>query len=240
VTTAAPSRIQSLLVELGIQVDPQLVELALTHRSWAYEHDQAPHNERLEFLGDSVLGIVVTDHLYRVYPVYPEGRLAKLRAAVVSTHALARVGRRLELGQHIRLGRGETLTGGANKDSILADTMEAIIGAIYLSCGRDSAASYIHALFDGLVADADQLGAGLEWKMSLQDRCAEVGLPIPSYVHEASGPDHDKRFEARASIGGVLYPGHVGRSKKEAEQGAARLAYEELALLEPKPASHQD
>ena len=227
-TPAAQSRIDSLLDELGIYADPRLVELALTHRSWAYEHAPAPHNERLEFLGDSVLGVVVTEYLYRTYPDYAEGHLAKLRAAVVSTAALASRARELELGGLIRLGRGETLTGGADKDSILADTMEALIGAVYLSAGREAAASYVHALVDPMVEAASKLGAGLEWKMSLHDLCATHGLPSPTYEHEASGPDHDKRFEARARVGAVLYEGSVGRSKKEAEQGAAQLAYESI------------
>lgn len=228
-TLAAESRVQDLLTELGIEVDPQLVELALTHRSWAYEHPPAAHNERLEFLGDSVLGVIVTEHLYRTYPDYAEGHLAKLRAAVVSTTALATRARELELGPVIRLGRGETLTGGADKDSILADTMEALIGAVYLSAGREAAAAYVHRVVDDMVAEADKLGAGLEWKMSLHDLCSELGLPAPVYVHEASGPDHDKRFEARADIGGVRYAGSIGRSKKEAEQGAAQFAYEAIA-----------
>lgn len=225
---AAESRIHDILDELGIALDPQLFELALTHRSWAFEHDSAPHNERLEFLGDSVLGVVVTEHLYRAFPQHAEGHLAKLRAAVVSTSALAARARVLGLGPCIRLGRGEIITGGSDKDSILADTMEALIGAVYLSAGRDAAGLYVHALVDPMIAVAEGKGAGLEWKMSLQDLCAALGLPGPTYVHEASGPDHDKRFEARASIGGVLYPGSIGRSKKEAEQGAAEFAY--LAL----------
>ncbi len=228
-TAAAQGRIYDVLNELGIHVDPQFFELALTHRSWAYEHDAAPHNERLEFLGDSVLGLVITEHLYRSYPDHPEGHLAKLRAAVVSTTALAARAREMGLGVMIRLGRGEILTGGADKDSILADTMEAIIGAIYLSCGRDDAASYIHRLFDKMVLSANKLGAGLEWKMSLQDLCVSRGQAAPTYVHEASGPDHDKRFEARAVIDGVPYSPAMGRSKKEAEQGAAQLAYEALS-----------
>jgi ribonuclease-3 len=232
VSPAAESRIQNVLDELGIHVDPQLVELALTHRSWAFEHDAAPHNERLEFLGDSVLGLIVTEHLYRTYPHYAEGHLAKLRAAVVSTTALARRARELGLGSMIHLGRGEVLTGGADKDSILADTMEALIGAVYLSAGRDAGEAYVHRLVDRMVVAADAKGAGLEWKMSLQDLCAERGLPAATYVHEASGPDHDKRFEARACIDGVLYAPSIGRSKKEAEQGAAALAYEALSAPE--------
>lgn len=229
-TAAASSRIQSVFDELGIEPDPQLVELALTHRSWAYEHDCAPHNERLEFLGDSVLGVIVTEHLYRTFPDQPEGQLAKVRAAVVSTTALAARARTLGLGSLIKLGRGEVLTGGDDKDSILADTMEAVIGAVFLSCGRDAASDYVHYLCDDVVAAASTRGVALEWKTSLQDLCAELELPGPSYTHVASGPDHNKRFEARANIDGVVYEGAMGRSKKEAEMGAAQLAYEALQL----------
>lgn len=227
-TAAADSRIQSLFDELGIEPDPQLVELALTHRSWAYEHDGAPHNERLEFLGDSVLGVIVTEHLYLTHPDNSEGHLAKLRAAVVSTTALATRARELDLGRHIKLGRGEKMTGGADKDSILADTMEALIGAVYLACGRDAASAYVHRLVDTMLEQAVLLGPALEWKMSLYDLCTTNGHTPPTYVHEGSGPDHDKRFLAQAVIDGVLYPGSVGRSKKEAEQGAAKLAFHAL------------
>ncbi|WP_040157446.1 ribonuclease III [Nigerium massiliense] len=227
-TAAASSRIHDLLDELGIHADPQLFELALTHRSWAYEHGAAPHNERLEFLGDAVLGVVVTEYLYLTFPDHPEGRLAKLRSAVVNTYALADVGRELGIGGLIRLGKGELATGGADKSSILADTMEALIGAIFLSAGRDAASLFVHTLFDHLVQDADALGAGLDWKTSLQELCALRGLPAPVYLHTASGPDHDKRFTAQASVGGRVFDGTLGRSKKQAEQGAAKTAF--LAL----------
>ncbi|WP_347348155.1 ribonuclease III [Nigerium sp.] len=227
-TEAAGRRIHDVLDELGIRLDPELVELALTHRSWAYEHGAAPHNERLEFLGDAVLGVVVTEYLYLTYPEYPEGRLAKLRSAVVNTYALADVARSLGIGPLVKLGKGELATGGADKSSILADTTEAVIGAIFLSGGRDAAARFVHHLFDNLVTHADHLGAGLDWKTSLQELCAERGLPAPVYLHEASGPDHDKRFQASASVGGRLFEGTIGRSKKQAEQGAAKNAF--LAL----------
>ena len=133
------------------------------------------------------LGLIATEHLYRSYPDYAEGHLAKLRAAVVSTAALANRARELRLGPLIRLGRGETLTGGADKDSILADTMEALIGAVYVSAGRDAANAYVHRVVDSMVLEADKLGAGLEWKMSLHDLCSHLGLASPSYVHESSG-----------------------------------------------------
>ncbi len=222
------SRIHSLLDELGITIDPQLFELALVHRSYAYENGAIPHNERLEFLGDAVLGVVITEHLYLRFPELPEGRLAKLRAAVVNAHALADVARSLEIGPLLRLGKGELATGGANKSSILADSFEAVLGALYLSAGRDAADAFVHTLFDPLVETANGLGAGLDWKTSLQELCAELELGAPIYAVTESGPDHDKRFQAVALIGTETFPPAGGRSKKQAEQGAAKAAFEAL------------
>ena len=222
------SRIHDLLDELGITIDPQLFELALVHRSYAYENGAIPHNERLEFLGDSVLGVVITEHLYLRFPELPEGRLAKLRAAVVNAHALADVGRGLELGPLLRLGKGELATGGTDKSSILADSFEAVLGALYLSAGRDAADAFVHTLFDPLVEAANGLGAGLDWKTSLQELCAELELGAPIYAVTESGPDHDKRFQAVAVIGERTFPPTGGRSKKQAEQGAAKTAFEAL------------
>src|SRR5690349_12691270 len=158
-------------------LDPELLELALTHRSFAYENGGLPTNERLEFLGDSVLGVVITETLYLTHPDLSEGRLAKLRAAVVNARALADVARTIGLGPHIRLGKGEESTGGHDKASILADTVEAVIGAAYLSGGREggpdsgfqNAAALVHLLFDPLLDAAAALGAGLDWKTSLQE-----------------------------------------------------------------------
>ncbi len=223
------SRIHDLLDELGITIDPQLFELALVHRSYSYENGAIPHNERLEFLGDAVLGVVITEHLYLRFPDLPEGRLAKLRAAVVNAHALADVARGLELGALLRLGKGEIVTGGADKSSILADAFEAVLGALYLSAGRDAADAFLHTLFDPLVEAANGLGAGLDWKTSLQELCALRELGAPSYAVTESGPDHDKRFEAVALIGVRTFPPARGRSKKQAEQGAAHAAFEALS-----------
>lgn len=131
---------------LGIPIDAGLLDLALTHRSYAYEHGGLPHNERLEFLGDSVLGVIVTETLYRTFPDLPEGQLAKLRAAVVNARALADVARDLDLGRYLLLGRGEETTGGRDKSSILADAMEAVIGATYLSSGDGAAQSLVLSL----------------------------------------------------------------------------------------------
>ncbi|MFC5906800.1 ribonuclease III [Streptacidiphilus monticola] len=210
---------------LGYTIEPSLLTRAMTHRSFAYENGGLPTNERLEFLGDSVLGLVVTDTLYRVHPDLPEGQLAKLRAAVVNSRALAQVARGLGLGEFIRLGRGEEGTGGRDKNSILADTLEAVIGAVYLDCGLDSASELVHRLFDPLIEHSSNLGAGLDWKTSLQELTATVGIGVPEYVVTESGPDHEKSFTAAARVGGQDYGEGHGRSKKEAEQKAAQSAY---------------
>ncbi|MGI8335491.1 ribonuclease III [Actinomadura scrupuli] len=218
---------------LGVKLDPALLERALTHRSYAYENGGLPTNERLEFLGDSVLGLVVTDTLYRGHPDLPEGQLAKLRAAVVNMRALAGVARGLELGSHIRLGRGEEGTGGRDKSSILADTLEALIGAVYLDLGLGEASDLVHRLFDGLIARSASLGAGLDWKTSLQELTATEELGVPDYHVDESGPDHQKTFRASVRVGGQSYGSGEGRSKKEAEQHAAEAAWtaiRELAL----------
>ena len=211
-------------------LDPELLERALTHRSFAYENGNLPTNERLEFLGDSVLGVVVTETLYRSHPELTEGRLAKLRAAVVNARALAVVGRQIGLGDHVKLGRGEEATGGRSKASILSDTVEAVIGAIHLSGGGITAsAEVVHRLFDPLIEAATAMGAGLDWKTSLQELTAEHALGVPEYVIEDEGPDHLKTFTAQVRVGDKLYGNGVGRSKKEAEQAAAETAYGEIA-----------
>jgi ribonuclease-3 len=163
-----------------MSVDPELLDRALTHRSYAYEQGGLPTNERLEFLGDSVLGLVVTEHLFVTYPDLSEGQLAKLRAAVVNSRALADIARQLDLGAVIHLGRGEESTGGRDKSSILADTMEAVIGAVFLQHGVDAARDLVHHLFDPLMAEVATRGAGLDWKTSLQEIASTDGLGVPS------------------------------------------------------------
>ncbi|WP_310155879.1 ribonuclease III [Phycicoccus sp. 3266] len=213
----------------GGPVDESLLLRALTHRSYAYENGGLPNNERLEFLGDSVLGLVVTDTLYATHPDLPEGQLAKLRAAVVNMRALADVARTLGLGDHVLLGRGEEATGGRDKASILADTMEAVIGTVYLSSGMDAAATLVHHLLDPLMAQSATLGAGLDWKTSLQELAAASTLGVPEYRVEEEGPDHEKTFHARAVVGDEVLGEGTGRSKKEAEQKAAELAWRALS-----------
>jgi len=215
----------ALEAALGVAPDPAMLERALTHRSFAYENGGLPTNERLEFLGDSVLGLIVTDTLFRGHPDLPEGQLAKLRAAVVNMRALAGVARQLDLGAYILLGRGEEGTGGRDKASILADTLEAVIGAVYLDLGLKAADALVHRLFDALITKSASLGAGLDWKTSLQELTATEELGVPEYHVEESGPDHQKSFRAVVSVGGEEYGRGEGRSKKEAEQQAAEAAW---------------
>ncbi|MFT4212346.1 MAG: ribonuclease III [Microbacterium sp.] len=227
-TEVAAADPAALALKLGVDIDPELLSLALTHRSYAYEHGQIPHNERLEFLGDSVLGQAVTVRLYTRHPDLDEGSLAKRRASVVSTVALAEVARTVGLGPFLRLGRGEQLTGGADKDSILADTMEALIGATYLSAGQDAATALVLRLVEPLLADPDRYGAAIDPKTSLQELAAAMGLPAPSYGVEADGPDHARTFVAVARVGPHRGEGS-GTSKKQAEMAAALDAWNRLS-----------
>ncbi|MEU6697329.1 MULTISPECIES: ribonuclease III [Pseudonocardia] len=232
-----------LLSALGVELDEELLVLALTHRSYAYEHGGLPTNERLEFLGDSVLSIVITERLYRDHPDLPEGQLAKLRASVVNMHALAGVaaalpapdgrtgidGTRLGLGAYLFLGRGEELTGGRTKASILADATEALLGAVYIQHGLEPSRELIHRLFDDLLRSAPLLGAGLDWKTSLQELTAAGGHGVPEYRIDEEGPDHLKVFTATAVVAGRDLGTGAGRTKKEAEQKAAELAWRALS-----------
>jgi ribonuclease-3 len=225
---------------LGVTLPGGLLALALTHRSYAYENGGLPTNERLEFLGDAVLQVVVTDELYRRYPDLSEGKLAKLRAAVVSMTPLARVARRLGaggVGPHLLLGRGEGTNGGRDKDSILADALEALIGAVHLGLGLEVAAALVHRLFDPLLAEAATRGAGLDWKTSLQELAATVGLGPPTYDVEDDGPDHAKTFTAAVLLSGTVYGTGSGRTKKAAEQQAAEAAHRTLSVGEDPAAA---
>jgi ribonuclease III len=214
--------------QLGVELDAELVVLALTHRSYAYEHGGLPTNERLEFLGDSVLGLVITDALYRNHPDLPEGRLAKLRASIVNMYALAGVGRTIGLGDMLQLGRGEELTKGREKPSIVSDAVEAVLGAVYLQHGLEVARQVIHRLFGELLDQAPRMGAGLDWKTSLQELSASEGLGVPDYRITESGPDHAKTFGATVLLSGRARGEGSGRTKKEAEQQAAAAAYDSI------------
>jgi ribonuclease-3 len=220
--------VEPLAEALRVEVDPALLVRAMTHRSYAYEHGRLPTNERFEFLGDSVLGFVVTTTLFDRHPDVPEGQLAKLRAAVVNGRRLADVARELDLGRYLRLGHGEEVTGGRQKDSLLADALEAVIGVVYLDRGLSEASALVHRLFDPAIEESGTLGAGLDWKTSLQEVAAAEDLGSPEYAVEESGPDHAKRFRATATLGGTAQGEGFGTSKKEAEQSAAADAWKAL------------
>jgi ribonuclease III len=224
-----------LLEKLGVHLDPELLVLALTHRSFAHEAGGIPTNERLEFLGDTVLGLVVTESLYRTHADEPEGALAKMRAATVSQRALAVVARALDLGSYVLLGKGELATGGPEKDSILSDTLEALFGAVYLSHGLEVARTVVERLVGPSLVAAADLGAGLDWKTSLQELSAELELGAPHYEVTGVGPDHARTFTAHAVIAGEVRGSGVGPAKKVAEQQAAEAAY--LALEPLRAAS---
>ncbi|WP_188682702.1 ribonuclease III [Nesterenkonia cremea] len=222
---------EELVKSLGVHIAPETLRLALTHRSYSYENDGIPTNERLEFLGDSVLGFSVTDYLYRTYPDLPEGDLAKLRSALVSTRALARIARSLDIGPHISLGTGERRTKGQQKDSILADTMEALIGAAYLSTSLETARKLVLRMVTPLLSDEEAMTAGKDWKTTIQEIASERELGDIRYVIEDFGPDHDKSFTATLTMGGDSYASGSGPSKKEAEREAARATVEQLVGL---------
>lgn len=218
-----------LLTKLGVHLDPELLVLALTHRSFAHEAGGLPTNERLEFLGDTVLGLVVTEALYRDHPDLSEGELAKMRAATVSQRALATIARTIDLGQYLLLGKGELSTGGRDKDSILSDTLEALFGAAYLTYGLEGARGLVERLVRPTLAAAADLGAGLDWKTSLQELVARLGLGAPVYDVQGTGPDHARTFTAVILVAGLVCGEGVGPAKKIAEQEAAAAAYRTLS-----------
>jgi ribonuclease-3 len=225
-----------LLQALGVELSDGLLTMALTHRSFAYENGGLPTNERLEFLGDAVLGLVITAEIFAKYPDRTEGELAKLKSAVVNTQALAQIARELTddgLGSYLLLGRGELASGGSQKANLLADGLESLLGATYTEHGHEVARDVILRLFGELLETAANLGAGLDWKTSLQELAAARRIGVPSYILTSTGPEHDKYFTARAVVNGANYGEGGGRTKKEAEQQAAAAAY---AALEATPA----
>jgi ribonuclease III len=222
-----------LATQLSIAISPELLELALTHRSFAYENGGLAHNERLEFLGDSILGQAVTVMLYTTNPHLDEGELAKRRASLVSSVALAEVARSIGLGRYIRLGRGEELTGGRDKSSILADTVEAVIGAAFLDAGAAEATALVLRLIMPLMDNPERFGAAMDPKTSLQELAASLGRGVPSYVVTDSGPDHSKRFHAVVVLAGQEVSSGDGTSKKQAEMAAALEAWTLLQVPPP-------
>ena len=219
----------TLTQHLGVEISPDLLELAFTHRSYAYEAGITHTNERLEFLGDSVLGLVVTEELYRKYPDLDESRLSPLRSGIVNMRALADIARSLNLGSYIRLGKGEEVTNGRDKNSLLADAFEALIGALYLHHGFAQSAIVIQRLIAPALEEALSRGAGIDGKTALQELAASLGKGAPEYKVSESGPDHDKSFTATAVVSGEVLGTGEGKSKREAEQSAARRAYDTLS-----------
>jgi ribonuclease-3 len=219
---------------LGIRFrSRELREAALTHRSYAFEQSTGETNERLEFLGDAVLGLVVTDLAYRRFADMPEGELAKLRAATVNMITLADIAREIGLGEEILLGKGEEQSGGRDKTSILADALEAVLGAVYLDRGLEASRVLIERIFWPRM-EAYARGEGdRDYKTALQELAAQDIGTVPQYRVLEDGPDHAKEFTATVFIGGDPYGTGQGRSKKEAEQKAAREAYGRLASEGP-------
>lgn len=217
---------------LGVDFVPELLNLALTHSSWAYENDGAPNNERLEFLGDSVLGLAVANMLYEEFPDLNEGEMSPRHHALVSTVTLADIARKIGLGPYLRLGKSEHLTGGVDKDSILADALEAIFGAAHLSAGFDKATELILKLVRPYVNDVERLSAEMDPKTALLECIAERGAGVPVYEVSGTGPDHDRVFTATVRVpvqdSSIIAATGVGRSKKQAELAAALAAWTEL------------
>ncbi|WP_227422889.1 ribonuclease III [Pengzhenrongella sicca] len=221
--------------KLGVHLDPELLVLSLTHRSFAHEAGGIPTNERLEFLGDSVLGLVVTEALFRRHPSQDEGDLARMRAATVSQRALAAIARTLDLGSYVLLGKGELSTGGPDKDSILSDTLEAVIGAVFIANGLEVARVLVERLVGPTLEVAADLGAGLDWKTSIQELSADLGLGLVAYEVVGVGPDHERTFTAQAVIAGEVRGTGTGPAKKIAEQEAAAAAYGSLQAAAGRP-----
>ena len=221
--------LHQVLNDLSLPLPDELIAHALTHRSFAYESGGLPTNERLEFLGDSVIGLVITEELFHRFPELDESRLSPLRSGVVSTRALADVARSLRLGESLRLGKGEEVTGGRDKSSILADALEALFGAIYVAHGLEGAKRAIITMMSDAIDESLARGAMLDGKTALQELLAARGLGAPEYEITESGPDHAKEFQATAIVAGLRRSVGRGRSKREAEQEAARLAYEVLS-----------
>jgi ribonuclease-3 len=213
---------------IGIDIDPDLFLTALTHRSFSVENNDVPTYERLEFLGDAALGCVIAEFMYGEHPDAAESQLTPLRAAIINAGALADAARALGLGPHVRLGKGEMMSGGQEKSSILADVMESVMGAVFVTHGFHIAREFILRVMDEQIAQAAALGAGLDWKTSLQELAASLKQPPPVYEIEVEGPDHARLFTARAVVAGVVLGAGSGTSKRQAERIAAQQAYTAL------------
>lgn len=224
-----PEAAAALARRLGWRpANPRLLVLALAHRSWCAEADGEPSNERLELLGDAVLGLIVTAYIYTEYPDLPEGELAKVRASVVSAPALAETAAELDVGAALKLGKGEDASGGRTKPSLLADAMEALIGAVYLDAGLPAAEKLVLGLLHERISEAAAGPGGEDYKTRLQELVSQRFDQLPSYDVSDTGPDHAKHFEASVSVDGDQLGQGEGKSKKQAEQAAARMAWESL------------
>lgn len=229
----APADPAALERELGWRFrDSRILRRALVHRSFCAEHPGEESFERLEFLGDAVLGLAVTDAIFRNYPDLPEGELAKLRAAVVSAESLAKVATTLDLGAYLLLGKGEAASGGREKPSILADATEAVIAAVYLDGGMEPAADLVLRRLGPAIEVAAAGPGGRDWKTRLQEVTTQRFERVPHYSLRHEGPDHAKRFFATVTVAGITRGTGEGRSKKVAEQEAAREAWEWVQGLE--------
>ncbi|MBC2681798.1 ribonuclease III [Corynebacterium anserum] len=221
-----------LLDAWGVSLSDDILRLALTHRSFANENDNLPNNERLEFLGDAVLGLSVAEQLYVQFPDRTESEISKMRAAVVNMYALADVARELQIGSYILLGRGEMRTGGEDKDSILADTVEAILGAIYLEHGFATARETVLRIFGSRITSAPSVGLTMDWKTVLLQTLSEKKISsTPEYSTEETGPQHALTFETTLTVGPSLYSRGTGRNKKEAEHNAAKAMVSHLKSI---------
>jgi len=209
--------------------DQELLERALTHKSYANENRVLAHNERLEFLGDAVLGLVISEYLMKACPDSSEGDLSRLRAAVVSEPALAAIARKIGLGSYLLLGKGEEQTGGRDKDSLLANCLEALIASIYLDAGNTAVEAFVIRFFEETIKKACASRSTLDYKTELQELCQERLKQLPEYrIVSETGPDHQKQFEVELSVKRQVYGRGVGKSKKEAEQRAAKEALKKM------------
>lgn len=206
---------------LGVDIEPQLLELALTHRSFSYENGRGPNNERLEFLGDAILGFLVTAHIHDHFVNLDEGELTKLKNAVVSAPALAKAANSLDLGSHLLLGKGEIQTGGREKQNLLADCFEAVLGAAYVSKGMDAASQIVSKFILPMLSNPEQVLDSADPKTTLLELLQSVNKSLPVYEITHSGPDHDRTFFATLSVDGQVLATADGRSRKLAETNAA-------------------
>jgi ribonuclease-3 len=226
-------KFDALSAKLGVEINRELLRLAMTHRSYSYEHGNIPNNERLEFLGDSVLGFVVTSHIYETLTNLPEGEMTKVKNAVVSARALAVVAAELSLGEYLLLGKGELATDGRNKPNLLADAFEAILGAAYMSNGFDSARALVEKFVFPLLDNPDEIRANSDPKTTLQERIQALGRGTPNYKTRFEGPDHNRDYFSTLYVNGEEISHGEGRTKKNAETAAAVKALEILVDAVP-------